>query len=276
MKSDFFSVAGLFISFGGIRALQDIGFTMDRGEIFSVIGPNGAGKTSLVRAVSKQLIPCDGAIFLRGKDITAMDNASLARQMAVVRQTQDPLPMTVEAYVLLGRLPFFKPLQFFDTQKDRKMAQKYMEMTGISHLAPSSMDRISGGERQLAALARALTQEPALLLLDEPTAHLDITHSARILELISGLRHQLGLTVLMVIHDLNLAAEYSDRLVLVNKDKGGVHAMGTPKQVLTRENIRAVYQTRVRTAQNPVSGKPCVFLDRQDIQTPGKGKEDGP
>ena len=148
--------------------------------------------------------------------------------------------MTVEAYVLLGRLPFFKPRQFFDTRRDRELAREYMEMTGIAHLAQSSMDRISGGERQLAALARALTQEPDLLVLDEPTAHLDITHSSKILELICGLRRRLDLTVLMVIHDLNLAAEYSDRLVLVSKDKGGIHTAGTPETVLTRENIHVL------------------------------------
>ncbi|WDP91012.1 MAG: ABC transporter ATP-binding protein [Desulfobacter sp.] len=267
------AVENLDLAFGPRRILNNISFDLNPGEIVSIIGPNGAGKTSLVRAVSKQLDPAAGSIRLMGRDIRSLDNAGLARQMAVVRQTLDPLAMEVEAYVLLGRLPFFKPLQFFDTKGDRELARKYMDVTGIGHLAGSSMDRISGGERQLAALARALTQEPALLVLDEPTAHLDITHSAKILELISGLRHALGLTVLMVIHDLNLAAEYSDRLVLVSRDTGSLHAVGTPEAVLTRENIRAVYHTRVETAQNPVSGKPCIFLARDNtppVKTKGE------
>jgi len=254
----------LGLSFGQKPVLTDVSFSLAPGEVLSVIGPNGAGKTSLVRAVSNRLTPAAGTIRLRGKDIRSMDNNALARQMAVVRQTLDPLSMTVQAYVLLGRLPFFSSFQFFDTQKDRDLAEAYMAFTGISHLAESAMDRISGGERQLAALARALTQEPRLLVLDEPTAHLDITHSAKILDLILDLRDRLGLTVLMVIHDLNLAAEYSDRLVLISKDRGTIHTQGTPEQVLTRENVGAVYHTRVRTARNPVSGSPYIFLDRDN------------
>ncbi len=257
-------VQDLTLSFGRRRVVKNISFSVAQGEIVSIIGPNGAGKTSLVRAVSKQLALSTGRILLGGRDIGSMDNNDLARQMAVVRQTLDPISMNVEAYVRLGRLPFFKPFQFFETRKDKDLALEYMGVSGIGHLAGSAMDQISGGERQLAALARALTQEPELLELDEPTAHLDITHSAKILDLISDLRNRLGLTVLMVIHDLNLAAEYSDRLVLVNKDTGGIHAMGTPTQVLTRENIHQVYHTRVRTAENPVSKKPCIFLERDD------------
>jgi len=258
-------IQGLTLAFGSRRVLKNISFSVAQGEIVSVIGPNGAGKTSLVRAVSKQLAPARGRILLRDRELGAMDNNELARRMAVVRQTLDPLPMTVEAYVLLGRLPFFKPFQFYETQKDKDLAQENMRVTGILDLAGSAMDEISGGERQLAALARALTQEPELLLLDEPTAHLDITHQAKILDLISDLRNRLGLTVLMVIHDLNLAAEYSDRLVLVSKDTCGIHAVGAPEEVLTRDNIQAVYHTRVRTAENPVSGNPCIFLDRDEL-----------
>ena len=251
------------LSFGRRRVLTDVSFSLGPGDIVSVIGPNGAGKTSLVRAVSRRLRPSAGTIRLREQDLRSMDNTALARQMAVVRQTLDPVPMTVRAYVLLGRLPFFSAFQFFDTRQDRDLAEEYMAFTGISHLADAPMDRISGGERQLAALARALTQEPRLLVLDEPTAHLDITHAARILDLILSLRDRLGLTVLMVIHDLNLAAEYSDRLVLISKDLGTIHAQGPPGQVLTRENVGAVYHTRVRVGENPVSGSPCIFLDRE-------------
>ncbi|MDD9302485.1 MAG: ABC transporter ATP-binding protein [Desulfobacter sp.] len=260
--SPILDIQDLGLSFAGRRVLEKVSFSIMPGQIVSVIGPNGAGKTSLVRAVSKQLPLSQGNIFFDQTNIRTLDNSVLARKMAVVRQAMDPLPMTVQAYVRLGRLPFFTGFQFFETRKDKDLASEYMRVTGISHLALSSMDRISGGERQLAALARALTQEPRLLVLDEPTAHLDITHQAKILDLISDLRNSLGLTVLMVIHDLNLAAEYSDSLVLINKDHGGIHAMGTPKKVLTRENILDVYHTRVKTAKNPVSKKPCIFLNR--------------
>nr|WP_319495562.1 ABC transporter ATP-binding protein [uncultured Desulfobacter sp.] len=250
------------LGFGQRQVLSSISFDVPAGRIVSIIGPNGTGKTSLLRSVCGHLRPFNGKMILKGKDATAQTRAELARQMAVVQQNQDPLPMQVKAYVLLGRLPFFKPFQFFETGDDRERARHFMGLTGIGHLADSTMDRISGGERQLAALARALTQEPEFLVLDEPTAHLDITHQARILDLISGLRDSLGLTVLMVLHDLNLAAEYSDSLILLNKDQGRIHALGTPEQVLTRENIQAVYHIPVRMGTNPKSGRPCVFIDR--------------
>ena len=250
------------LGFARRQVLSNISFDVPAGRIVSIIGPNGAGKTSLLRTVCGNLEPFKGNIVLKGKDVAAQTRAELARQMAVVRQNQDPLSMQVQAYVLLGRLPFFKPFQFFETKKDRDLARHFMTVTGIRDLADSAMDQVSGGERQLAALARALTQEPEFLVLDEPTAHLDITHQARILDLISGLRDSLGLTVLMVLHDLNLAAEYSDDLVLLNKDNGRIHALGSPERVLTRENIQAVYHTPVRLGKHPKSGRPCVFIDR--------------
>ncbi|WP_462268400.1 ABC transporter ATP-binding protein [Desulfobacter sp.] len=258
-------IRDLVLAFATKQVLDRINFSIAPGNILSIIGPNGAGKTSLVRAVSRQLRPVQGRILVRGKDVSTMHPNVLARQMAVVRQNLDPLSMSVRAYVRLGRLPFFKSFQFFETRKDKALADEYMALTGIYSLAGSPMDQISGGERQLAALARALTQQPQLLVLDEPTAHLDITHQAGILNLISDLRNRLGLTVLMVIHDLNLAAEYSDKLVMLDKISGQIHAQGPPGQVLTCDNIRAVYQTRVKVLANPESGKPCIFLTRQGM-----------
>ncbi|WP_320042361.1 ABC transporter ATP-binding protein [uncultured Desulfobacter sp.] len=255
-------IENITLGFGRRQVLSNISFDVSPGRIISIIGPNGAGKTSLLRTVCGNLKPFKGKIVLNGNDIATQTRADIARQMAVVRQNQEPMPMKVQPYVLLGRLPFFKPFQFFETRKDLELARHFMTVTGILDLADSAMDQISGGERQLAALARALTQEPEFLVLDEPTAHLDITHQARILDLISGLRDRLGLTVLMVIHDLNLAAEYSDDLLLLNKEKGQIHAMGTPEKILTRENIQAVYHTPVRVEKNPESGRPWVFIDR--------------
>jgi iron complex transport system ATP-binding protein len=260
--SPLLKIQGITLGFGRRQVLSNVSFDVPAGRIVSIIGPNGTGKTSLLRTICGHLKPFSGKIVLKGKDVAVQARADLARQMAVVHQNLDPLPIQVQAYVLLGRLPFFKPFQFFETGNDRERARYFMTLTGIGHLADSTMDRISGGERQLAALARALTQEPAFLVLDEPTAHLDITHQARILDLISGLRDRLGLTVLMVIHDLNLAAEYSDSLILLNKDNGRIHALGTPEQVLTRENIQTVYHTPVRMGTNPESGRPCVFINR--------------
>ncbi|MCF6248117.1 MAG: ABC transporter ATP-binding protein [Desulfobacula sp.] len=179
-------------------------------------------------------------------------------------QSVEPVAMSVEEYVLLGRMPFFKKYQFFETNKDIKLAHKYMELTGVLKLKDAPINEISGGERQLAAIARALTQEPKLLILDEPTCHLDITHQVQILELISSLNTGLNLSVLMVLHDLNLAAEYSDRLVLLDGETGKIYKTGTCEQVLSEKSIQEVYNTKVNIQKNPASKRPCIFLVTQN------------
>ncbi len=246
--------------------LKDISFSVAQGEFVSVIGPNGCGKTTLIKTILRSILPETGTIHIQGQEVKTLSNKELARHLAVVMQTIDPAAMTVQDYVLLGRLPFFERYQFFETQKDLAIAQKYMEMTGIAALSSAKINEISGGERQLAAIARALTQDPALLVLDEPTAHLDITHQVRVLNLINTLKTQLSLTILMVLHDLNLAAEYSDRLVLMDKKQGQIFKAGTPEEVLTRESIQEVYQTRVQVRPNPISKKPWVFLINPNSQ----------
>ncbi len=240
--------------------LKDISFSVAPGEFVSVIGPNGCGKTTLIKTILRSILPETGTIHIQGQEVKTLSNKDLARHLAVVMQTIDPAAMTVMDYVLLGRLPFFERYQFFESQKDLAIAQRYMEMTGIADLSHAKINEISGGERQLAAIARALTQEPSLLVLDEPTAHLDITHQVRVLNLVNTLKAQLSLTILMVLHDLNLAAEYSDRLVLMDKNQGKIFKAGTPEEVLTQESIQAVYQTRVEVRPNPISQKPWVFL----------------
>ncbi len=246
--------------------LKDISFSVAQGEFVSVIGPNGCGKTTLIKTILRSILPETGTIHIQGQEVKTLSNKELARHLAVVMQTIDPAAMTVQDYVLLGRLPFFERYQFFETQKDLAIAQKYMKMTGIAALSHAKINEISGGERQLAAIARALTQDPALLVLDEPTAHLDITHQVRVLNLINTLKTQLSLTILMVLHDLNLAAEYSDRLVLMDKKQGQIFKAGTPEEVLTRESIQEVYQTRVQVRPNPISKKPWVFLINPNSQ----------
>ncbi|MCG8636274.1 MAG: ABC transporter ATP-binding protein [Desulfobacterales bacterium] len=264
-------VENLDIAYGGKPVLRDVCFEVAPGSFTAVIGPNGCGKTTLVKALLKTLAPDAGTIRLFGNDLQSLSNKDLARQMAAVLQTIDPAPMTVRDYVLMGRMPFFAPFQFFESKKDMEIAENYMALTGVLRLARKKITRVSGGERQLCAIARALTQEPALLLLDEPTAHLDITHQKRILDLISALKGKLSLTVLMVLHDLNLAAEYADRLVLLHGISGqaesrvsSVYASGSPQTVLTRDAIEAVYRTRVTVRPNPISGNPLILLTKDE------------
>ena len=266
------------ISFGYKKnlILKDISFSINRGEFISIIGPNGSGKTTLIKAVSKFITPQKGDIYLNGDNIQGMSGRELAKYIAVVMQSADPVAMSVEDYVLLGRLPFMEKFQFFETRKDIETARKYMAFTDILKLKTARMNEISGGERQLASIARALTQSPSLLVLDEPTSHLDITHQVQILDLISSLKQELSLTVIMVLHDLNLAAEYSDRLILLNTLKGRpnlkvtrkknstIFKTGTPEKVITESSIHEVYDTRVLVEKNPVSQKPSVFLVKQN------------
>ncbi len=264
-------VNNLCLGYQKENILHDISFSVNRGEFISVIGPNGSGKTTLIKAISKYITPRQGAIYLNGENIQNLSGKEIAKLIAVVMQSADPVAMSVEDYVLLGRLPFMEKFQFFESRKDIEIVRNYMALTDILKLKTSRMNEISGGERQLASIARALTQSPSLLVLDEPTSHLDITHQVQILDLISSLKQKLSLTVLMVLHDLNLAAEYSDRLILLNKPKvkhnlksSTIYKTGTPDEVITESSINEVYNTRVIVKNNPVSSKPCIFLVNQN------------
>lgn len=264
------SVEHLSFGYGEKPVLTDISFQAHANEFLAVTGPNGCGKTTLIKLLLKNQTPDSGRILFMQKDIADLTHQKRSRVMAAVHQTIDPASMTVRDYVLLGRMPYFKQFQFFEAQKDLDIAYEYMNLTGIAHLSDELVTRISGGERQLAAIARALTQEPILLVLDEPTAHLDITHQKMILDLIVSLKDKLSLTLIMVLHDLNLAAEYSDRMILLSRETRSVFSSGTPGQVLTHAHITEVYKTEIRVQSNPFSGKPWVLLTNDQI-----GKADG-
>ncbi len=264
MNQPVLDIQKLSCGYGGKTVIEEVDLTIASGEIVTIIGPNGSGKTTFLRAVSRILTPQRGKILLFGIDIHKLTPEKMARQVAVVGQLREPVPMTVREYILLGRIPFYKRFQFIETDRDRELADRYIRLTGIADYENKRLNELSGGQMQLAAIARALVQEPKLLLLDEPTAHLDITHQARILDLIRRLNRELAITVLMVLHDLNLASEYSHRLVLV-KD-GRLVACGEPEQVITYKTVEDVYKTIVLVDKNPLSGKPYVFLVTEEQQ----------
>jgi len=238
--------------------LQDISFSLGRGGLGGVIGPNGSGKTTLLKGLTGELKKLKGKVVLNEKDLSAMSLKEKARNVAIVTQFLEPVHIPVEEYILMGRFPYRTQWQFFETKKDIEIAEHYMELTSILHLRKKPITQLSGGELQLASIARALTQEPELLLLDEPTSHLDITHQVQILNLIQQLNSELDLTVLMIIHDLNLAGEYCDYLIMM--DHGKVYIQGKPHEVLNYKHIEKVYETVVVTQTNPMSGKPAIFL----------------
>lgn len=243
--------------------LSDICMDMPKGSFAGIIGPNGSGKTTLFRAITGTLSIKSGKILLNDKNLRVLSPRQRAQNIAIVSQFIEAGDMSVEDYVLMGRIPYHSRFSFFEGEEDFAIAHKYMEMTDTWRFKDQLMSELSGGEQQLAAIARALTQQPELLLLDEPTSHLDITHQVHILNLLQELNQEMGLSVLMVIHDLNLASEYCDRLILINEGK--VHIQGTPEEVLTFQHIEDVYQTVVVTQNNPLSGKPAIFLASRKV-----------
>jgi iron complex transport system ATP-binding protein len=205
-----------------------------------------------------------GKIFLDNREIDTFSNNEIARRIAVVSQSLPVVDMTAKEFVLLGRIPYRKGLQFFEDDHDLSVAQEAMLMTDMKRLEDDYLSGMSGGEVQLAFIARAIAQEPLLLLLDEPTSHLDITHQVSILDLIRRLNRRQDLTVVITLHDLNLASEYCDRLALM--DNGRIRHLGTPEEVLTYRNIEEAYDTVVVVEKNPLSGKPFVLVASEEIR----------
>ena len=250
-------IENLCCGYGKKLILDSIRLTVPEGDFVTLIGPNGSGKTTLIRAITGMLPPHQGSIRIEGEENHRLNYRERARKLAVVNQTTEATGISVEDYVLMGRLPHRHPMQFFETARDRAIAKENLHLTGIWEMREKYMNQLSGGEQQLAAIARALTQQTGIILLDEPTSHLDISHQVKILELVRQLNQTKRITVLLVIHDLNLASEFSRRLVLLHHGK--IHATGTPQEVLTTSHIEAVYHARVITQPNPTSGKPFIF-----------------
>jgi iron complex transport system ATP-binding protein len=242
----------------GAFAIHDLSGEVRPGEIFGVIGPNASGKTTLVRLLSKVVAPSSGRIRLDGVDVASLSGAQVARQVAVVPQdVPRGFPHTVEELVLMGRYPR-APRRFFESSEDRAAASRAMEAAGVLELRELLLDRLSGGERQRVMLARALAQEPRLLVLDEPTAHLDLRYQAECAGLLRRLGRETGLTIVLVSHDLGFAAELSDRLLLM---AGGVAVrVGPPESVIDEAVLESAYGCRVLVDKHPISRRPTVHL----------------
>jgi len=238
--------------------LQNISFRVEKGEFVGVIGPNGSGKTTLLKILYRLLAPQKGEILFELIPLKKMDQTDIAKRVAVVAQETHLLfPFTVLETVLMGRSPYLKNL-VFESEKDLEIAKKAMEWTKILPFSERPLDELSGGERKRVFIARALAQEPEVILLDEPTANLDIHHQIDFLDLIVALNRERGLTIVMASHDMNMASEFCDRLILLQG--GRIYQMGTPEEVITRENIENVYGCEVWIDQHPISGMPRISL----------------
>jgi iron complex transport system ATP-binding protein len=242
----------------GAFAIRDLSFEVKAGETFGVIGPNASGKTTLVRLLSKVVEPSAGRLRLDGADVAQLSRTQVARQVAVVPQdVPRGVPHTVEELVLMGRYPR-APRRFFESSDDRGAARRAMEAADVLALRETLLDRLSGGERQRVLLARALAQEPRLLVLDEPTAHLDLRYQAECAGLLRRLGRETGLTIVLVSHDLGFAAELCDRLLLMAG--GAAVRVGPPESVIEEAVLEAAYGCRVLVDKHPISGRPTVHL----------------
>jgi len=224
------------------------------GEVVGLVGPNGAGKTTLLRVATRVLAPDAGCVRLGGRPVDALSRRELARRLAIVPQdTAIPFPFRVIEVVLMGRTPHLGALEL-EGRADVARARAALERVGIAHLAERSVLEISGGERQLAAVARALVQEPEVLLFDEPTAFLDLRHRVDVLHRVRELAAE-GRSALVVSHDLSLAARFCDRLAILHE--GRVLASGPPEAVLTPERLRTAFGVAADVIAGP-GGTPVV------------------
>ncbi|MGH7277937.1 MAG: ABC transporter ATP-binding protein [Candidatus Rokuibacteriota bacterium] len=243
-----FAYPGAARSRGRGFRVSGLSLTVAPGEILGVIGPNSAGKTTLIRLLTGVVRPAGGGVFLEGRPLAALSPWHLARMVAVVPQEMpQSFPFTVEQLVLMGRYPH-APARFFEDADDRAVAQEAMAATGVLDLAEAPVEGLSGGERQRVVLARALAQRPRLLVLDEPTAHLDLRYQVESVALLRRVNRERGVAILLVSHDLGLAAELSDRLLLMSE--GRVAREGTPEHVLDEAALETVYGCRVIVEKN--------------------------
>ena len=252
------SVDSVSFKYGEQWVLRGIGFDVEKGDFLGVIGPNGSGKTTLLRVIDGILKPQEGEVRLEGTEIGRLRREALARCVAVVPQYSAlAFPFSVEEVVLMGRSPHLSRWRF-EGEQDLRIAREAMEMTDTLALAARDMESLSGGERQRVLIARALAQEPRLMLLDEPTAFLDIRHQVDFFDRIRALNRERGLTVVAVTHDINLAAHYCDRIILL---KGGrIEAAGPVETVITEEHIRKAYETKILVDRHPGTGSPRITL----------------
>ncbi len=248
--------AGVTAGYGGRVVLDNVSLTLHAGEILGMIGPNGSGKSTLIRAITRVVPLQAGTVHLGGRDVRGMRAADVARYAAVVPQSASvPGEFTGLELVLLGRTPHLRLLQS-EGPRDIAIARRALAQSDAAHLADRPVAETSGGERQRLLIARALAQEPRLLLLDEPTAHLDITHQVAVFELVTARCREDGLAVLAVVHDLTLAAQFCDRLLLIAD--GRVLADGLPDDVLHPDLLSRAYGGRVSVITHPATGRPVV------------------
>ena len=245
------------LAYGQRSVVRELSFQVYPGELLGLVGPNGCGKTSIIKALSRVLTPESGRILLDGKELNGIARNELAKIIGVVPQNPSlPDTFTVFEVVILGRNPH---LGLFngETARDMAVVWQAMERTGITHLAKRRIGELSGGEKQRVTIARVLAQEPRVILLDEPTANLDISQQMDILDLITGMCREKNTAGLIAIHDLNIAAQYCTRIIMLKN--GQIHGEGIPSEVITAENVREVFGADTTVYAHPENNLPMVL-----------------
>lgn len=246
-------IKGIQFSYGSRPTLKGVNFSVNGGEVLGFVGPNGSGKTTLIKCIDRILKPKAGSVLVKGKETTRLGPKERSQLMAYVPQSAHSVfAATVFDTVLLGRKPY---ITWGLSQSDKELVSDAISLMGLEEYTLRQFNELSGGERQKVLITRALVQEPELLLLDEPTSNLDMRHQIEVLNVIRWIAKEKGITVLMVLHDLNLASRFSDHVVMLKEGK--VWDGGTPAEVLTAENIRDVYG--IDAAIYPNSGRPHII-----------------
>ncbi|MCZ8516384.1 ABC transporter ATP-binding protein [Paenibacillus filicis] len=247
-------------AFGGRPVLEELSFEVEAGEWVGILGPNGTGKSTLLHMISGVLQPDAGRVLLKGRPAGSYSRKAIARWVAVLQQDAlPPIGFTVRETIEMGRYPYQN--WFGDEPEDRSaLVERILDWLKLRQLADRTLDRLSGGERQRVALGKVMAQEPMLLLLDEPTTFLDIGYQLEMMEWIRSWQQECGLTVVSVLHDLNLASQFCGRLLLLHE--GHIAGMGTPDEVIRPDLLERVYGTRPHVLTHPDKRVPQILLGR--------------
>jgi len=258
------------LGYGNKKVVEDITLQVMPGQIVGIVGPNGSGKSTILKALCRVLKPQSGTILVNDRNISDIPRKELSLMVGVVPQNPIlPSAFTAFEIVLMGRNPHLGLFQY-EGQKDLDITWQAMKQTSTDHLAERRIGELSGGEIQCVIIARALAQETEAILLDEPTANLDISRQIEVLELIKGLCQENKLAVAMALHDLNLAVHYCDRLLLINE--GRIHSEGPPAKVINNETLEEVYGPGNYVMAHPLSGLPVVLPRVGNIKSPDSKK----
>jgi len=259
--TSFLKVQGLYFKYNNTNILEDIYLELNSGDFVGILGPNGCGKTTLLNNINRWLKPTKGSVYLNDIDLARLTPKNLAKHVATVTQDVSiDINFSVYQVVLMGRNPYLKNFQS-ESQEDLEIAKAAMEFVDIWNLRDKPVNQLSGGERQRVLIARALAQQPQILLLDEPTSHLDINYQWELLELLKKMVAEKKLIVLAVLHDLNLASIFCDKVILLKDHK--IYKMGPVKDILTEQNIKDVFNIDVRVTLHKETKRPVIsFLGR--------------